>query len=386
MMQPTKQRHLWLDLTRGLAILWVFLVHFYERFGHGSMFANPHRDWPPLIERIAQLTPLDVDGLSGVFINLLRYVGWLGDQGVQIFLVASGFGLALSALHRGAEFSIREFYVKRLARLLPLWFAAHIVFIATYVVLHKGLSPMDWRTWASFFGLRFIPDVLYYRYPAWWYMGILLQLYAVFPLLFAMLRRWSATRFFIVIGGAGVIIRLVGLLVFEQYLDWWSRGGLLPARLPEFAFGMAFAKWMLTVSSEKLDKLRSGNGIAIAVGVYLLGNVCSFFLSGMSIAFLLTGAGFFLFVFALFSQKEMSQNGPVVWAGRRSYGIYLFHHPVIRLLVPSTLAFDATGKILIYLATTLTISIIVSLVMETVTNYVLTISKRWAQNRGLTGA
>jgi peptidoglycan/LPS O-acetylase OafA/YrhL len=201
-----------------------------------------------------------------------------------------------------------------------------------------------------------------------------------------MLRRWSPARFFLVIGGAGVIIRLVGLFVFEQHLDWWSRGGLFPARLPEFAFGMAFAKWMVTVSSDKLDKLRSGNGIAIAVGLYLLGNVCSFFLSGMSIAFLLTGAGFFLFVFALFSQKEMSQNGPVVWAGRHSYGIYLFHHPVILLLVPSTLAFDATGKILMYLATTLTISILVTLAMETATNYVIGIHRRWAKNRELTGA
>jgi hypothetical protein len=149
---------------------------------------------------------------------------------------------------------------------------------------------------------------------------------------------------------------------------------------------MAFAKWMLTVSSEKLDKLRSGNGIAIAVGLYLLGNVCSFFLSGMSIAFLLTGAGFFLFVFALFSQKEMSQNGPVVWAGRRSYGIYLFHHPVILFLVPSTLAFYATGKILFYLLTTLVISIIVALVMETATNQILCIHRRWSATGGFAGA
>ncbi len=41
MVRSLKERYIWLDITRGLAILWVFLVHFYERFGHGSMFANP---------------------------------------------------------------------------------------------------------------------------------------------------------------------------------------------------------------------------------------------------------------------------------------------------------------------------------------------------------
>ena len=43
----------------------------------------------------SQITPLEIDGAAGIFINLMRYVGWLGDQGVQLFLVASGFGLAL---------------------------------------------------------------------------------------------------------------------------------------------------------------------------------------------------------------------------------------------------------------------------------------------------
>lgn len=385
MVRFQKERYIWLDITRGLAILWVFLVHFYERFGHGSMFANPHVNWPPLSERIAQLTPIDVNGLSGIFINLLRYVGWLGDQGVQIFLVASGFGLALSALNQSTEFSIRGFYAKRLTRLLPLWFAAHIVFIATYVVLHKGLSPTDWRTWASILGLRFIPNVMYYKFPAWWYIGLLLQLYTVFPWLFLLLRRWSPVRFFVIIGGAAIIIRLAGLLVFEQSLDWWSRGGFFLSRLPEFTFGMAFAKWLVTTSSKKLERLRRPIGVVSIIALYLLGNICSFFLLGMSVAFLLTGACFFLFIFVLFSQKDLKQNGLIAWAGRRSYAIYLFHDPVILFLVASNLSFEATGKILTYLITTLIISIIVGLVLETGTNHIIGIHRRWIENRGVVG-
>jgi peptidoglycan/LPS O-acetylase OafA/YrhL len=386
MKNSLKERYIWLDVTRGLAILWVFLVHFYERFGHGSMFANPHINWPPLSERIAQLSPIDVHGLSGIFINLLRYVGWLGDQGVQIFLVASGFGLALSALNQSTEFSMKKFYAKRMVRILPLWFAAHIVFIATYVVFNKGLSPTNWRTWASILGLRFIPHAMYYKFPAWWYIGLLLQLYTVFPLLFLMLRRWSPVRFFMIVGGTAIIIRLAGLILFEQNLDWWSRGGLFLSRLPEFTFGMAFAKWLATADSKKIARLRRSVSVASIIGLYLLGNICSFFLLGMSVAFLLTGACFFLFIFSLYSQKDLKQNGLIAWSGRRSYAIYLFHHPVILFLVPSNLAFDATGKIITYLVTAGVISIIGGLVLETATNYVLGIHRRWITNRGLFGA
>ena len=378
-----KERYIWLDITRGLAILWVFLVHFYERFGHGSMFANPHINWPPLNERIAQLTPLDVHGLSGIFINLLRYIAWPGDQGVQIFLVASGFALVLSTLKQSSEFSTREFYAKRLSRLLPLWFAAHIIFIATFVVLQRGLSPWNWRTWASILGFRFIPEVMYYKFPAWWYIGLLLQLYAVFPVLYFLLRRWSPVRFFMIVGGAAIIIRLAGLIVFEQNLDWWSRGGFFPSRLPEFAFGMAFAKWLVTASPKKLEKLRQPIYLTGIIGLYLIGNICSFFLIGMSVAFLLTGACFFLFIFVLFAHKDLKQNGLIAWAGRRSYAIYLFHHPVILFLVPFNLSFAATGKIIIYLITACVISIIASMLFETGTNHIISIHRRWVENRGL---
>jgi peptidoglycan/LPS O-acetylase OafA/YrhL len=384
---PTsKERYRWLDITRGMAISWIFLVHFIERFMAGSMFANPHYNWPPLGDRIAQLAPLGVDGLSGVLINLLRYLGWLGDQGVQIFLVASGFALAMSALKSSADFSIRRFYLKRMAGIFPLWIAVHLLFISTFILLDKGLSITDWRTWASLFGLRFLPKVMYYTFPAWWYIGVLIQLYAVFPLLFIILRRWSPLKFIIIIGGGAVLIRLAGLYTFGQHLDWWSRGAFLVARLPEFAFGMAFAKWLMMATPEKTKRLKSPVSIASIVGIYLLGNICSFFLAGMSVAFLLTGAGFFLLIWALFSLNDATWTHPLAWAGRRSYALFLFHHPVIVFLVPTTLAVDATGKIAFFLLITMAISITGAILLENFTNYIVALHSRWKQDAGYGGA
>ncbi len=102
-------RLIWLDIVRGIAIVWIILVHFVERLVPGSFFANPTHGWPSIAGRIVQLKPLAVPGVSGIFVNALRYVGWLGDQGVQIFLVASGFALTFAAIKKGGELNQKEF-------------------------------------------------------------------------------------------------------------------------------------------------------------------------------------------------------------------------------------------------------------------------------------
>jgi len=56
----------------------------------------------------------------------------------------------------GSGFSTAAFYRSRMLRLLPLWVSAHLVFLAIGLVV-GGLSPLDWRYWASLAGLRFLP-------------------------------------------------------------------------------------------------------------------------------------------------------------------------------------------------------------------------------------
>ncbi len=255
-------RLIWLDIVRGIAIVWIFLVHFVERFMPGSFFANPTQGWPSLAGRIAQLKPLPVPGVSGFFVNALRYVGWLGDQGVQIFLVASGFVLTFTAIRKAGELNQREFYSRRFARILPLWWAIHFLFIAAWILLGEGLNPTDWRAVASFVGLRSVPQAMYYFSPAWWFIGLLLQLFLVFPYLYRFLTGTRPVRFFLIVGGISVLIRLGGLLNFNHYLDWWSRGGIFVSRLPEFAFGMAFAKLLW----DNEDKFRLPDLGALFVG------------------------------------------------------------------------------------------------------------------------
>jgi len=122
------ERLAWVDMLRTFAIIWVFLVHFVERFMEGPLFGNPSQHWPALGERFGQIFPLDLSGFSGIFINLLRYIGWLGDFGVQFFLAASGFSLTWRILNRSGTFSMKEFYSRRIERIMPAWWLLHLFF------------------------------------------------------------------------------------------------------------------------------------------------------------------------------------------------------------------------------------------------------------------
>ena len=361
----------WLDVARGFALLWIVLVHFVEYWTPGSLFANPGSDWPALPERLAQLRPLQIPGLDGWVANLLRYVGWLGDQGVQIFIVASGVGLTLSALRAGGSLSTTSFYRSRLLRLLPLWIAAHLAFMGVALVL-GGLSPFDWRFWASLAGLRFLPQVFYFFAPAWWFIGLLLQLYLVFPLLMRWLRALGSTKFFLIVGGLSLLIRGWGLLSLDEYLDWWSRGGFFVTRLPEFVFGMSFA----AVLWDRRDRPSSGPsaGMAIAsAGIVLLGNALSFTLVGMTFAFLLTGAGWILLFRALAPRTDRGVGWMLGWVALHSYSLFLVHHPIVSRVVPQDLEDHSWIMMLGVLAVVLALSCMAAIILERGTDFAL----RW---------
>ena len=88
-----------LDVIKAFALLWICLVHWTERvFGPGYI-ANPSNEWPPLAERISQLNPFSGHGIWDIPLSLLLGFGRAGDQGVQLFLIVSGFGLTWAMLH-----------------------------------------------------------------------------------------------------------------------------------------------------------------------------------------------------------------------------------------------------------------------------------------------
>lgn len=336
---PARAELSWLDVMKGVAIVWIALDHVAERLLGFPYIANPSRDWPPLAERVAQLRPLHGHGAWDPVLNLLRYVGWSGEQGVQLFLIASGFGLTWGLMNRYGRGSLplADFYRRRLARLYPLWWAVHVLFALTALLVGWGLSLKDPAFYLSLAGFRATPHLLYYFSPAWWFVGLILQLYAVYPLLWEGLRRWGPLWLLAMTCIVGVAARAVGLAFFGGYLEAWQRGAVFITRLPEFVFGIGIAAW-LHADPERTDRaLRSAPCLLAAAGAYVLGTFLSLTLPGMAVAPLLLGAGVFVFLYAALavSHPDRAAGGGVwAWVGRHSYALYLLHHPLILRLVP----------------------------------------------------
>ncbi len=316
-----------------IMIIW---NHIIERAFTYPLFSNPTQYWGTLAERIGQLTPFSGYGWGDLPLNLFRYVGWLGDQGVQLFLITSGFGLTWSLLQRNSE-DWRSFYQRRLWKLYPLWWFVHGVFLITSLFLKNGMSVTQPQFYLSLLGFRMTPGIFYYFSPSWWFIGLLIQLYLLFPLLYSGLKKWGAMRFLVGTSAIAFLIRGIGLyLIGDPYLDLWSRGNIAITRLPEFVLGMAFAAWLYQSPEATAKWFRSPKFIGLGVVIYGAGLVGAFTLWGMAMSPFLLGLGLLILLYPLLNQSGTTWADRVGlrWVGRHSYGLFLVHHPIIVRLIP----------------------------------------------------
>jgi peptidoglycan/LPS O-acetylase OafA/YrhL len=341
----------WVDAMKGVALAWIFLNHSVERLFGFPFFANPTASWPPFGDRLSQILPLHGNGAWDVPLNLLRWLGWSGDQGVQLFLILSGFGLTWGLLRKSAPSKIDtwSFYRRRVFRIFPLWWAAHLVALVLSIVWGP-VHIDDYRFYLSFLGIRLTPDLLDYVLPAWWYIGLLLQLYLVYPWLWSLLCRKGLLRFLLIVLGISLAMRLLGLLYFDAYLECWSRGAVFISRLPEFALGMGLAYWIHIDPGQHIAVLKSLRFWILGVLIYGAGFVLSFTLIGMAPAAALLGCGAFLILFKPLQIAESRAgwlSDVLKWIGRHSYSLYLVHGFLVALLIPVGLGAPAI-KILVY--------------------------------------
>jgi peptidoglycan/LPS O-acetylase OafA/YrhL len=185
----------WLDVTKGWAILWVVYFHSFT-----CWIKPPSPIESGFFQKVAQpelwTTPFSI------FLSLARTLGiglsQLGFHAVGLFLVASGFVLAQSAMRtitKNGEVRWSSWIMSRLARLYPMYWLAHLIYLIS--PWEARLEPVDGRFLISLTGLRFlsIDYNFFYLNAAWWYFSLILQLFALFPLLIWAYLRWGPARF-----------------------------------------------------------------------------------------------------------------------------------------------------------------------------------------------
>ena len=313
------KRLLWLDISKGLAILFVAYFHFFRTYFE-----------------LGTLPPADWNGLASSALTIARLV-WLkvsglGFHAVGVFIILSGWTLMQSTTRRAESGAIAwgSWYRARFLRLYPMYWVAHLVYLLSPFVAR--LEPVDSRIILSLLGLRFIDIQMNFMYlnAAWWYFSMLIQFYLIFPLLFWAARRLGPVRFLLIACATGFFARYILLVVWPQN-GLWVLGGFAICRLPELALGMSLAMWH-SQSAARLEWFFL-RGAGFVVGLILYPAALLLYHGATAYIFVdfATGACCFLEIVGIAGLILLFKGLAKVFGlvGLYSYGLYLIHQPYV---------------------------------------------------------
>ena len=213
--KPEKAHFLRLDTLRGVAILMVFLFHFW--------LAVDQRDVTLAAE--ARLSPAWSPLLT------LHHVGFLG---VQLFFVISGFCIHYSYLswkRRSPDSADRQFfpqfYSRRFWRIVPPYLLALLCFY--FIKTAQPLSIFHLKHLLPHLVLAntLLPSETFTVNPSFWSVAVEWQLYLVYPLALFLFARLGTARAFLATAAIGLLFRFTlqtwGVPYWFSHLPfrWW---------------------------------------------------------------------------------------------------------------------------------------------------------------------
>lgn len=335
----------WLDFAKGFAMFWIIWDHINWAIFGAFPISDPTNDWPPVAERISQLQPLVGHGIWNGPLTLFHWIGGLGGEGVQLFLIASGFGLTWSLLrHADTNPDWRGYYIRRFWRIYPMWWVAHFVMLALGIIGAHGFAvdPTRPGVWASALGLRVGGQQMYVFAASWWFVGMIIQFYAVFPVFYWIFKRLGWQRFLAILLPVGIIVRALGLWAFDaplagmHYLDAWAHGAIFLSRLPEFVLGMALAGAMRQ-DPIRVQRLLSARWLLVgAVLMYLPALGLSLMVVGNAVSSVLVALCNLILVRAMAVAAERwlpSLASAMRWCAVHSLSLCLVNSVAINLMI-----------------------------------------------------
>ncbi len=333
-----------LPTLKAIAILWIVLYHIWA-------YTKGYLKFSEITEILTE------NGVKGLIEGCLNFFCLMGEQGVHIFLIASGFGLATSWWKNYQKnqnnpniIALIPFWKRRLFRIFPLYWMAHGLALLIYWINPERV-PFGQEVWtqggltitsaifASLTTLRnFIMPFYTFLNGAWWYVGLIVQLYFVFPFLIRWGKRWGWQNLLI----SSIIISLLyrGLIVFlplsDSVTDRLLRGAFFPSRLFEFILGIVLAIALLEQNSVSkhllnwsLNLLFQRRWLGILIMIWGLGLAGDWVSEETLIVWripadFLIGIGEFFALFQIINYLPSLKRwlNPI---GDTSYGIYLIH-------------------------------------------------------------
>jgi peptidoglycan/LPS O-acetylase OafA/YrhL len=290
-----------------------------------------------------------LDGLralcaAAVFVFHAAYGHIAGMLGVDVFFVLSGYlitRILLDDIDAFGHVRYGRFYLRRARRLLPAVFVALVLVFLLWPSGERDQYPqilppvlLYYVNWLMAFG-RQVKMLTHF-----WTLSTEEQFYLFWPLILAALARLGRQRMvsvtcllIVVFATARAVLSPLG----------WPVGNLFGnfstfARVDELLIGAAATMIHGSPEASRARGIeRVARRLAVPAAVALL--LCVFF-SGHDYKWLLEG-GFTAVALAAAALIVHGASGedtrlnrflsarPLVWAGKRSYGIYVFHMPII---------------------------------------------------------
>jgi len=296
-----------------------------------------------------------IDGLRGIsvlsvvlyhfFPNIFKG----GFVGVDIFFVISGFVISkilMEEFELNRKISLKNFYIRRIKRIFPAFFL--IIFVSTifsyFILLPEYLLDFSKSSLSSiFFSSNFYFFFSNQDYAGissnfkpllhLWSLSVEEQFYIFFPIFLAIYLKIFKKNFFIFgIIIFSILIYIASLVIEQHYFR--ASFYLFPTRAFQFLIGCLIAKIYLDQIKQK--NLSIDNFIPIIF--YVSAAVLLIFILFVSnkhlypsyyILFPVMSAALIIYSSRLktFENKILSNNY-LVWFGKISYSLYLWHYPI----------------------------------------------------------
>ena len=319
----------------------------------------PGQPAPPVVPFSLGYRP-SLDGLRGVSILAVMsyHLGLIrgGFLGVDIFFVLSGFlitTLLTDEWIRSGSISFRKFYMRRALRLLPALVVlaitcdfATVIFARLYWPPEAFVPVVFGMAYASLVALFYVTNwVMISGQTLWilghtWSLSIEEQFYVLWPLCLLALLKWIRHRglilSFLTLGIAASLILRIALVRADAPVTRVFVG--LDTRFDELLIGCmvgVLCSWGLLATSRRSQLLLAAGAVAgAAILAILLWKASSkepaMLQGGLTVA--AGSAGLLIADIVARPAGWLAQalgRQPLVGIGRISYGLYLWHFPIV---------------------------------------------------------